>query len=192
MEQFQSLTLISDEPRCAWLSQSHHKIHHSDRTMWDNRSASPQSLLDWNRMMLGFRLALFSLAPFTFFILVAPEVGAQTCGTSVCTESEICLAGDGLILLCENGQYFGGSFAFPGNAGLDNYGGFPAGTRVHVEGCAVPGMGICPIAWSIRDNTIRSLTPAVPALGHPGRVLAVLLVLGIGSFGIWRFRNQLP
>jgi hypothetical protein len=146
--------------------------------------------------MLCFRLSLFSMAPFAFFILIAPEVGAQTCGTRVCTESEICLAGDGEIAdgggVGGCGIYFMGSFGFPGNAGLDNYGGFPAGTRVHIEGCAVPGAGLCPISWIIRDNTIESLFPKVPALGHPGRVLAVLSLLGIGSFGIWRFRNQHP
>jgi hypothetical protein len=137
--------------------------------------------------MRWFLSALFA------FILIAPEVGAQTCGTSVCTGSEICIATAGVIDDCEVGLYFAGDFPW-GNAALDNYGEFPAGTRVFVEGCAEPGgFGLCfDVYWSIRDNTIRSLTPAVPALGHPGRVLAVLSLLGIGSFGVWRFRNQHP
>ncbi len=141
--------------------------------------------------MLCFRLALFGVAPFAFFILIAPEVGAQTCGTSVCTESEIFLAGDGVIATCDFGQYFMGSFDFPVNAGIENDGGFPAGTPVHIEGCAVPGAGLCPVSWIIRDNTIESLVPNVPALGRPGLVLVVLSMLGIGSFGVWRFQNQL-
>jgi hypothetical protein len=136
-------------------------------------------------------MRLFLSALFAF-ILVAPEVGAQSCGTSVCTGSEICLAGPGIIADCGVGFYFTGSFGFPGNAGLDDYGGFPVGTPVHVEGCAEPGFGLCPISWIVRDNTIETLTPAVPALGRSGRVLTVLLVLGIGSFGIWRFRDQHP
>jgi hypothetical protein len=83
-----------------------------------------------------------------------------------------------------------GSFPFPGNAGLDNYGGLPAGTQVHIEGCAVAGAGLCPINWAIRDNTIEDLNaPAVPALGGSGRLIAILSVLGVGSFGIWRSRK---
>ena len=147
--------------------------------------------------MLCFRLAFFSVAPFAFFILIAPEVGAQTCGTSVCTESEICLAGGGVIAdgggIGGCGLYFMGLFGFPVNAGLDNFGGFTAGARVHIEGCAVPGAGLCPINWVIRDNTIETTQPpGVPALGRSGRVLAVLSLSGIGSFGVWRFRNQHP
>ena len=143
--------------------------------------------------MLCLRLALFSAGPFAFFILIAPEVGAQTCGTSVCTESEFCLAGDGIIindeiLAC---RYFSGGLGSPGTALLDDDGGFPAGTPVHIEGCASPYFGHCPITWAIRDNTIESLVPNVPALGRPGLVLVVLSMLGIGSFGVWRFQNQL-
>jgi hypothetical protein len=144
--------------------------------------------------MQFLRLASCAVASFTFFTLIAPEVGAQSCGTSVCTGSETCLAGDGVIADGEGvggcGLYFMGSFGFPVNAGLDNYGGFPAGAQVHIEGCAESGFGFCPISWIVRDNTIESLTPEVPALGLPGRVLAVLLVLGIGSFGIWRSRKM--
>jgi hypothetical protein len=78
-----------------------------------------------------------------------------------------------------------GSSGFPVNAGLDNYGGFPAGTQVHIEGCAVPGAGLCTLNWVIRANTIEETQPpVVPDLGRSGRVLAVLLVLGIGSFGV--------
>jgi hypothetical protein len=143
--------------------------------------------------MLFIRLTFCTLISFAFFTLIAPEVGAQSCGTSVCTGSETCLAGDGVIAdgggIGGCGLYFMGSFGFPVNAGLDNYGGFPAGTGVHIEGCGEPGAGFCPINWVIRDNTIESLTPEVPALGRPGRVLTVLLVLGIGSFGVWRFRQ---
>jgi hypothetical protein len=140
-------------------------------------------------------MRLFLSALFAF-ILIAPEVGAQSCGTSVCTGSETCLAGDGVIADAGGvggcGLYFMGSFGFPGDAALDDYGGFPAGTQVHVEGCAVAYFGTCSLTWSIRDNTIETLTPPVPALGRSGRVLTVLLVLGIGSFGIWRFRDQHP
>jgi hypothetical protein len=138
--------------------------------------------------------AFFAVVSFTFFTLTAPDVGAQTCGTSVCTEGETCLAGDGVIV--DGGGvggctlYFEGSFPFPGNAGLDNYGGLSAGTQVHIEGCAVSVAGFCPINWIIRDNTIKDINaPAVPALGRSGRLIAILSVLGVGSFGVWRSRK---
>ncbi len=146
-------------------------------------------------MMRFFRAVFFGVISFTFSTLIAPDVGAQTCGNSVCTESEICLAGDGVIV--DGGgvggcvRYFMGStISFPVSADLDNYGGFPAETEVHIEGCAVSAFGLCPISWSIRDNTIQETNPpAVPALGRSGQVLAVLFMLGIGSFGIWRSRQ---
>ncbi len=141
--------------------------------------------------MLCFRLALFGVAPFAFFILIAPEVGAQTCGTSVCTESESCLAGDGVIASAGICIYFDGSFPI-GDASLENFGGFPVGTPVHIEGCAIPYIGSCPLTWAIRDNTIESLVPNVPALGRLGGALVVLSLLGIGSLGVWRCRNQHP
>ena len=47
--------------------------------------------------MLFIRLAFCTLISFAFFTLIAPKVGAQSCGTSVCTGSETCLAGDGVI-----------------------------------------------------------------------------------------------
>ena len=139
---------------------------------------------------MSFRLAFFSVVPFAFFILIAPEVGAQTCGTSVCTESEFCLAGDGVIAEVGLCIAFSGSLPI-GNSSIENLGGFPVGTPVHIEVCAAPYFGVCPLAWAIRDNTIESLVPNVPALGRPGLVLVVLSLLGIGSFGVWRFQNQL-
>ena len=141
--------------------------------------------------MLCLRLAFLSAAPFALFILIPPEVGAQTCGTSACTESEFCLAGDGVIAEVGLCIAFSGSFPIV-NSSIENLGGFPVGTPVHIEGCGAPYIGICPLTWAIRDNTIESLVPNVPALGRPGLVLVVLSVLGIGSFGVRRFRNQHP
>ena len=141
--------------------------------------------------MLCLRLAFLSAAPFALFILIPPEVGAQTCGTRVCTESEGCLAGDGVIASAGFCIYFSGSFPIY-DSSIENLGGFPVGTPVHIEGCATPYLGICSLAWAIRDNTIESLVPNVPALGRPGIVLVVLSMLGIGCFGVWRFQNQHP
>ena len=122
-------------------------------------------------------------------LLVPISASAQTCGTSVCTESELCLVGDGVIAAVGLCIAFSGSFPI-GDSSIDNLGGFPVGTPVHIEGCAAPYFGTCPLTWAIRDNTIESLVPNVPALGRPGLVLIVLAMLGIGSFGGWRFRNQ--
>ena len=143
-------------------------------------------------MQFFFRAAFFTVISFAFFTLIAPDVGAQTCGTSVCTESEFCLDIDGE--LADFGGIEGCTLYFNaplfGAAALDNYGGFSVGTRVHVAGCALPYFGFCPNRWSVRDNTIETLQPpGVPALGRSGQVLAVLLVLGIGSFGVWRSRR---
>jgi hypothetical protein len=126
---------------------------------------------------MSFRLAFFSVVPFAFFILIAPEVGAQTCGTSVCTESEFCVADDGVIAniedLTECGLYFIGYFVGP--AGLENIGGFPVGTQVHIEGCADFLFGFCPVFLSIRDNTIELPEPdALTALGSGIAMLALL------------------
>ena len=117
------------------------------------------------------------MVPFAFFILIAPEVGAQTCGTSVCTENEICVADDGVIAniedLTECGLYFIGYFVGP--AHLDNIGGFPVGTPVHIEGCASFYFGICPLLLAIRDNTIELPEPsALTALGSGIAMLALL------------------
>ena len=126
---------------------------------------------------MRFLLAFFIVAPFAFFLLIAPEVGAQTCGTSVCTESEICLADDGVIAnieeLTECGLYFIGYFVGP--AGLENIGGFPVGTQVHIEGCGDFYFGFCPQYFFIRDNTIELPEPnALTALGSGIAMLALL------------------
>ena len=137
------------------------------------------------------RSVLFTVISFTFFTIIAPDADAQTCGNSVCTEGELCLDGDGVIV--DGGgiggciRYFMGSIPV-GNAGLDDYGGFPAGAQVHIEGCgSIVGGALCPITWSIRDNTIESSwPPALPASGRLGQVLTLFFVFGIGIFGIRR------
>ena len=121
---------------------------------------------------MSFRLVFFSVAPFAFFILIPPEVGAQTCGTSVCTESEACLVDNGVIAHVGLCIAFVGSF---GGASLDNIGGFPVGTPVHIEGCASFYFGICPLLLAVRDNTIELPEPsALTTLGSGIAMLALL------------------
>ena len=130
---------------------------------------------------MRFLLAFFSVVPFAFFILIAPEVGAQTCGTGTCTNTptieQFCLVGNGFLEQVAQCTVFqAGISGFGIRATLSNYGGFSVGDEVHVEGCAEAiDFSACFIGYHIRDNTIELPEPdALTTLGSGITMLALL------------------
>ena len=130
---------------------------------------------------MSFRLAFFSVVPFAFFILIAPEVGALTCGTGTCTDTptieQFCFVGNGFLYDATECTAFQADFSgFGITATLSNHGGFSVGDEVHVEGCAeAVDFSICSIGYHIRDNTIELPEPnALTALGSGIAMLALL------------------
>ena len=130
---------------------------------------------------MSFRLVFFSVAPFAFFILIAPEVGAQTCGTGTCTDTptleQFCFVGNGFLDDATECTVFqAGISGFGITATLSNYGEFSVGDEVHVEGCAETiDFSTCFVGYHIRDNTIELPEPsALTALGSGIAMLALL------------------
>ncbi len=131
---------------------------------------------------MSFRLVFFRVAPFAFFILIAPEVGALTCGTGTCTDTptleEFCFVGNGYLDVAPPCIAFQADFSsgFGIRATLSNYGGFSVGDEVHVEGCAeFFDFSNCFVGYHIRDNTIELPEPnALKALGSGIAMLALL------------------
>ena len=137
---------------------------------------------------MSFRLVFFRVAPFAFFILIAPEVGALTCGTGTCTDTptleEFCFVGNGYLDSAPPCTAFQADFSsgFGIRATLSNYGGFSVGDEVHVEGCAESVFSTCMVGgYHISNNTIESTfpEPEVPALRFSGRAAVVILVAGL-------------
>ena len=130
---------------------------------------------------MSFRLAFFSVVPVAFFILIAPEVGALTCGTGTCTDTptpeQFCFVGNGFLDGAPPCTAFQADFSgFGIRATLSNHGGFSVGDEVHVEGCAeAVDFSICFIGYHIRDNTIELPEPdALTTLGSGIAMLALL------------------
>ncbi len=130
---------------------------------------------------MSFRLAFFSVVPFAFFILIAPEVGAQTCGTGTCTNTptieQFCFVGNGFLDDATECTVFqAGISGFGITATLSNYGEFSVGDEVHVEGCAETiDFSTCFVGYHIRDNTIELPEPsALTALGSGIAMLTLL------------------
>ena len=130
---------------------------------------------------MSFRLAFFSVVPVAFFILIAPEVGALTCGTGTCTDTpaleEFCFVGNGYLDGAPPCTAFQADFSgFGIRATLSNHGGFSVGDEVHVEGCAeAVDFSNCFIGYHIRDNTIELPEPdALTTLGSGITMLALL------------------
>ncbi len=129
---------------------------------------------------MSFRLAFFSVVPVAFFILIAPEVGALTCGTGTCTDTptieQFCFVGNGFLYdatICTVFQ--AGVSGFGITATLSNYGEFSVGDQVHVEGCAETVFSACFVGYHIRDNTIELPEPdALTALGSGIAMLTLL------------------
>ena len=141
------------------------------------------------------RFLSISLGCFALGALIAPGANAQTCGTGTCTDTptpeQFCFVGNGFLDATPQCTVFRADISGLGiTATLSNYGEFSVGDQVHVEGCAETVFGACFVGYHIRDNTNepRFQEPKVPALGFPGRAVAVVLVAGLALWFGKRFR----
>jgi hypothetical protein len=138
--------------------------------------------------------ALSTLIGGVLLALTPAEGGAQTCGLTSCAIPQICFQGDGVLVsgvLCFHFEEAGGSVV----ASLDDTGGYPAGTNVHVEGCLESiDAGVCPLEGvdlHLSGNTIEALPPPpVPALASGARFFVAVLVAGLGATALCARRRR--